>query len=71
MRAEYPWVGPRTWNREVAGSIPGSPKVISGSFRGHVVVNFGMSWDVSRSGLGTFSDEFGMVLERMSDGVEK
>ena len=65
------WVGPRTWNREVAGSIPGSPKVISGSFWGHFFVNFGMSWDVSGSGLGTFSDGFGMVLEKMSDGVEK
>ena len=30
-----------------------------------------MSWDVSGSGLGTFSDRFGMVLEKMSDGVEK
>ena len=65
------WVGPRTWNREAAGSIPGSPKVISGSFRGHFFVNFGMSWDVSGSGLGMFSDGFGMVLEKMSDGVEK
>ena len=58
------WVGPRTWNREAAGSIPGSPKVVSGS----LFVNFGMSWDVSGSGLGTFSDGFGMVLENMSDG---
>ena len=41
------------------------------SFRGHFIVNFGMSWDVSGSGLGTFSDRFGMVLEKMSDGVEK
>ena len=30
-----------------------------------------MAWDVSGSGLGTFSDGFGMVLEKMSDGVEK
>ena len=30
-----------------------------------------MSWDVSGSGLGMFSDGFGMVLEKMSDGVEK
>ena len=30
-----------------------------------------MSWDVSGSGLGTFSDRFGMVLEKKSDGVEK
>ena len=41
------------------------------SFRDHFFVNFGMSWDVSGSGLGTFSDRFGMVLEKMSDGVEK
>ena len=53
------------------GSIPGSPKVISGSFRGNFFVNFGMSWDLSGSGLGTFSDGFGMVLEKVSDGVEK
>ena len=53
------------------GSIPGPPKVILGSFRGHFFVNFGMSWDVSGSGLGTFSNRFGMVLEKMSDGVEK
>ena len=46
-------------------------KVISGPFRGHFFVNFGMSWDVSGSGLGTFSDGFGMVLEKMSDGLEK
>ena len=32
---------------------------------------FGMSWDVSGSGLGTFSDGFGMVLEKMSDEVGK
>ena len=38
---------------------------------GDFFVNFGMSWDVSGSGLGTFSDGFGMVLEKMSDGVEK
>ena len=31
----------------------------------------GMSWDVSGSGLGTFSDRFGMVLGKMSDGAEK
>ena len=41
------------------------------SFRGHFFVNFGMSWDVFRSGLGTFSDGFGMDSRRMSDGVEK
>ena len=47
------------------------PKVISGSFRDHFFVNFGMSWDVSGSGLGMFSDGFGMVLEKMSGGVNK
>ena len=41
------------------------------SFLGHFFVNFGMSWDVSGSGLGMFLDGFGMVLEKMSDGVEK
>ena len=30
-----------------------------------------MSWDVSGSGLVTLSDGFGMVLEKMSGGVEK
>ena len=29
-----------------------------------------MAWDVSGSGLGTFSDGFGMVWEKMSDGVD-
>ena len=29
-----------------------------------------MSWDVSGSGLGTFSDGFGTVLEKVSGGVE-
>ena len=31
----------------------------------------GMCLPLSGSGLGTFSDRFGMVLEKMSDGVEK
>ena len=30
-----------------------------------------MSWDVSGSGLGMFSDRFGMVLENISDGIAK
>ena len=30
-----------------------------------------MSWDVSGSGLGMFSDGFGMVLKNMLGGVEK
>ena len=41
------------------------------SFWCNLFVNFGMSWGVSGRGLGTFSDGFGMVLEKMSDGVEK
>ena len=68
MRPEYPSglvLGPeigRSWVR-----FPAS----RGSFRDHFFVNFGMSWDVSGSGLGTFSDRFGMVLEKMSNGFEK
>ena len=34
------------------------------SGRGHFFVKFGMSWDVSGSGRGTFSDGFGMVLKK-------
>ena len=34
------------------------------SGRGHFFVIFGMSWDVSGSGLGMFLDRFGMVLEK-------
>ena len=41
------------------------------SGRGHFFKIFGMSWDVSGSGLGMFLDRFGMVLEKMSDEVEK
>ena len=68
MRPEYPSglvLGPgigRSWVR-----FPAPRR----SFWGNFFVNFGMSWDVSGSGLGTFSDRFGMVLEKMSDGVEK
>ena len=35
---------------------------------GHFLVDFGMSWDVSGSGQGTFSDGFGMVLEKCLAG---
>ena len=68
MRSEYPSglvIGPGIWRSPVR--FPAPPR----SFRGHFYVNFGMSWDVSGSGLGTFSDRFGMVLENMSDWVEK
>ena len=54
------WGGPGTWKRVVAGSIPGSRR----SFLDNFFVNFGMSWDVSGSGLGMFLDRFGMVLEK-------
>ena len=47
------------------------PEVTFWSGRGHFFVNFGMSWDVSGSGLGMFLDRFGMVLEKMSGEVEK
>ena len=68
MRPEYPSglvLGPgigRSWVRFPA------PRM---SFWDNFFVNFGMAWDVSRSGLVTFSDWFRMVLENMSDGVEK
>ena len=68
MRSKYPSglvLGPGIGRSPVRFPAPRK------SFRGHFFVNFGMSWDVSGSGLGTFSDGFGMVLEKMSDGVEK
>ena len=67
MRPEYPSglvLGPgigRSWVR-----FP-TPRR---SVWGNLFVNFGMSWDVSGSALGMFSDRFGMVLEKMSDGDE-
>ena len=67
MRSEYPSglvPGPGIGRSPVR--FPAPPR----SVRGHFFVNFGMSWDVSGSGLGTFSDGFGMVL-KMSDGVDK
>ncbi len=56
---------------EVPGSIPGSPGSLFWSGWGNLFVNFGMSWEVSGSGLGYFLDRFGKVLEKMSDGVQK
>ena len=38
---------------------------------GNFLVNFGMSWDVSGSGLWMFLAGFGMILEKMSDGLRK
>ena len=38
---------------------------------GHFFMKFWVAWDVSGSGLGTFSDRFGRVLGKMSDGVEQ
>ena len=68
MRSEYPSglvLGPGIGRSPVRFPAPRR------SFRGHFFVNFGMSWDVSRSGLATFSDGFGMVWKKMSDGVGK
>ena len=65
MRPEYPSglvLGPGIGRSPVR--FPASRR----SFRGHFFVNFGMSWDVSGSGLGTFSDRFGMVLEKCRTG---
>ena len=39
--------------------------------RGHFFVNCGMSWDVSGSGLGMFSDGFGMVSQKNVGRVEQ
>ena len=68
MRSEYPSglvPGPGIGRSPVRFEAP--PR----SVRGHFFINFGMSWDVSGSGLGTFSDGFGMVLEKMSDEVRR
>ena len=48
--------------------IHGFPKVVSGSLVRHFFINFGMSWDVSGSGLGTFLDGLGMVLKNAGWG---
>ena len=38
----------------------------------HILLDgFGMSWEMSGSGLGTFLNGFGMVFEKVSDGVRK
>ena len=68
MRSEYPSglvPGPGIGRSPVR--FPAPPR----SVRGHVFITFGMSWDVSGSGVGTVSDGFGMVLEKMSDEVNK
>ena len=65
MRSEYPSglvIGPGIWKSPVR--FPASQR----SLRGHFFVNFGMSWDLSRNGLGTFSDGFGMVLKKTLGG---
>ena len=41
------------------------------SGQGNFFVIFGMSWEVSGSGLGMFLDRFGKVLEKMFGGVRK
>ena len=65
MRPEYPSglvLGPGIWRSLVR--FPASRR----SFRDHFFVNFGMSWDVSGSGLATFSDGFGTVLKKTRTG---
>ena len=49
----------------------GRVRVTFWSGRGHFFVIFGMSWEVSGSGLGMFLDRFGKVLEKMPGGVRK
>ena len=68
MRPEYPSglvLGPGIGRSPVR--FPASRR----SFRGHLFVNFGMSWDVFGIGLGMFSDGFGMVLKKMVGGAEQ
>ena len=68
MRAAYPSglvLGPGIGRSAVRFPAPRK------SFRGNLFVNFGMSWGVSGSGLGMFSDGFGLVLKKMSDGGEE
>ena len=63
MRPEYPGglvLGRGIWRSPVRFPAPRK------SFRGHFFINLGISWDVSRSGLGMFSDGFGMVSQKMS-----
>ena len=55
----------------MVGSIPASPRSLFGRVGVTFFAIFGMSWDVSGSGLETFLDRFGKVLENMSDGVRK
>ena len=61
-------------DRGLGGRVGRSPvrfPAPRGSVRGHFFVIFGMSWEVSGSGLGMFLDRFGKVLGKMSDGVRK
>ena len=61
MRSDYPSglvLRPGIWRSPVR--FPARAR----SVRGHVFVNFGMSWNVSGNGLGTFLDGFGMVLKK-------
>ena len=61
------------WSRDLESGGGGFdsrlPEVTFWSGRGNFFAIFGMSWDVSGSGLGTFLDGFGKVLENMSDAV--
>ena len=55
----------------VGGTLLREVEVTCWSGRGHFFVIFGMSWEVSGRGLGTFLNIFWKVLRKMSDGVRK
>ena len=61
------------WSRDLESGGGGFdsplPEVTCWLGWGHFFVIFGMSWEVSGSGLGMFLDRFGMVLEKMSGGA--
>ena len=64
MLGQNPLVG---WSSDLESGGRGfDSRLPEGHFGVTFFVNFGMSWDVSGSGLGTFADGFGMVLEKMS-----
>ena len=53
------------------GTLLGRVGVTFWSGRGHFFVIFGMSWEVSGSGLGTFLDRFLKVLNKCPTGSQK
>ena len=59
------------WILHMLGHVGGHVFGTCWSGRGRIFVIFLMSWDGSGSGLGRFSDGFGRVWGKMSEGVEK